>query len=234
MAEDAVDEAIKVFGLTPKQPSAVDISGMGIESDVVARDGSCQTRRVRLIGTHGYSASLPSQLTEKYGLDHETAESLALNYGDRAWEVASMSAGGAADSFRPARLSPQFPTLEGEIRYAARNEYAQTASDFLGRRTRIAFLDWQVALEALPRVIDVMSEELGWSSVREAQEWRETVQYLVSMGLPREMESLTREEVLDRTHKTTRGRDRRPVKSIAGGAKREEAGFAGVAAPVSA
>ncbi|KAL1876844.1 hypothetical protein VTK73DRAFT_9146 [Phialemonium thermophilum] len=193
MAEDAVDKAIEVFGLTPKAPVPVDISGMGIDSDLIGADGSCWTRRVRLIGAHGFHSSLPDELAQTYDLDKETTESLAANYGDRSWQIASMSSNGHCS-----RLSADLPVLEEEIRHAVRHEYAQTAADVLGRRTRISFLDCRAALEMLPRVIDVMSEELSWDEQRAAKEWKETVSYLVSMGLPREMTSLTREEVQER------------------------------------
>ena len=51
----------------------------------------------------------------------------------------------------------------GFVRYACRREYAATAVDILARRTRLAFLSVQAAEESLPRIMDIMSEELGWS-----------------------------------------------------------------------
>jgi len=49
----------------------------------------------------------------------------------------------------------------------ALSEYAQTAVDMLARRTRLAFLNVRAAEESLPRIIELMSRELGWSKQRE-------------------------------------------------------------------
>lgn len=64
-----------------------------------------------------------------------------------------------------------------------RHEYACTAVDVLGRRTRLAFVNAQAALSALPRVIEIMSEELGWNRTRQREEFERGVKYLQSMGL---------------------------------------------------
>lgn len=226
-----MDEAIKVFGLTPKQPLAVDVSGMGLPSELTATNGSCQTLKVRLVGAHGYSEDLPSQLVEKYGIDQEVAESLASSYGDRAWQVTSLTQGANGASHQ--KLSANFPFLECEVRFAVQNEYAQTAADFLGRRTRMSFLDSRSALEALPRVIDLMAVELEWDSTRQALEWRESVRYLVSMGLPKDMVYLSREEVVDGKYSKELERER-PLITGVSGTTMKEPGFTGVAAHVSA
>ncbi len=60
------------------------------------------------------------------------------------------------------RLVEEFPYIEAEVKYAVK-EYACTAIDVLARRTRLAFLNVQAADEALPRVIEIMGAELGWS-----------------------------------------------------------------------
>ena len=44
------------------------------------------------------------------------------------------------------------PQLEAEVVYAARHEYCETATDFLLRRTRLAFVDIDAAEAAVPRV----------------------------------------------------------------------------------
>ena len=64
-----------------------------------------------------------------------------------------------------------------------RNEYAQTAVDFVARRCRLAFLNAQAALDALPRIVEIMSEELGWNSSRRKRELQQGAEFLQSMGL---------------------------------------------------
>jgi len=200
MAEDAVDKAIEVFKLKPNRvASAPNISGVNGFNDAAILDGSCQTDKIRLIGAHGYSKTLFINLIQHFGLDTDVAKHLAQSYGDRAWDVAALASPSAEKIHYPLRgqrLSPQHPFIDGEVRYAVRSEYAQTAVDFLARRTRLSFLNAQAALEALPTVIDLMGEELRWSTARKELEWTETVQFLASMGLPESKLKITREEVL--------------------------------------
>jgi glycerol-3-phosphate dehydrogenase len=59
----------------------------------------------------------------------------------------------------------------------------------------LAFLNAQAALEALPRVIDIMAAELNWSKARKQQEWNSTVAYLKTMGLPDRLAKLSRSQV---------------------------------------
>lgn len=73
--------------------------------------------------------------------------------------------------------------IDAEVRYAVRNEYAQHATDVLARRTRLSVLSVQASLRALPRVVDIMGEELGWSRSRKWREIQDTVRFLESMGL---------------------------------------------------
>ena len=81
------------------------------------------------------------------------------------------------------RLNAQLPYIEAEVRYAARMEYAAKAVDFIARRARMAFLDTEATIEALPRVIDIMGEELDWSETRRQSEFEETINFLASMGV---------------------------------------------------
>jgi len=201
MAEDAVDKAIEVFKLKPRKVISVpDISGLGATfNDAAILDGSCQTHRVRLIGAHGYSKTLFINLIQHFGIAADVATHLSSSYGDRAWDVAALASPANKATnypFRGRKLSPIYPFIDGEVRYAVRSEYAQTAVDVLARRTRLSFLNVQAALEALPMVIDLMGEELHWNQTRKDLEWTETVHFLASMGLPDSKLNITREQVL--------------------------------------
>jgi glycerol-3-phosphate dehydrogenase len=59
-----------------------------------------------------------------------------------------------------------------------------TAIDVLARRTRLSFLDAHAALDALPRIVDIMAEELGWSYSERKKQISKAFQFLGSMGLP--------------------------------------------------
>ncbi|OQE06624.1 hypothetical protein PENVUL_c017G02786 [Penicillium vulpinum] len=200
MAEEAVDEAIKSFDLKPRQVTSVpDISGVGgsgLVADGAVLDGSCQTHQVRLIGAHGFSKTLFINLIQHFGLETDVAKHLTESYGDRSWQVAALSSP-TSERFpvRGCRISPMYPFIDGEVRYAVRHEYAQTAVDVIARRTRLAFLNAEAALEALPTVIDMMAEELEWSTARKDLEWKDSLTYLSSMGLSKSFMGLSRKEV---------------------------------------
>ncbi|KAK8086165.1 Glycerol-3-phosphate dehydrogenase [Apiospora phragmitis] len=200
MAEECVDEAIKEFKLPVKAyPTAPRVSGTEEIDDGAILNGQCQTHNVRLIGAHGFSKTLFINLIQHFGIETEVAKHLTESYGDRAWTVAELCRP-THNRFpaRGERIAPLYPFVDGEIRYAVKHEYAQTAADVLARRTRLAFLNAQAALEAMPRVIDIMSEELGWDSKRKEREWKDTLSYLQSMGLPEPMLTVTRKQVEDK------------------------------------
>lgn len=73
--------------------------------------------------------------------------------------------------------------IDAEVRYAVRHEYALTAVDVLARRTRLSFLNARSALDALPRIVDIMAEEFGWSYRERKKQISKAVQFLGSMGL---------------------------------------------------
>ncbi|EMR08498.1 hypothetical protein PNEG_03324 [Pneumocystis murina B123] len=177
MAEDTIDRAIKEFNLKPSS-------------------AKCLTQNVQLIGASGWSDTLYVSLIRQFGIDLDISKYLSENYGDRASSVLNMSKlTGKRGHVRGIRLSDKYPFIDGEVRYAVRMEYAQTCSDVLARRTRLAFLDVLASLDALPKVIDIMSEELNWSETRKELEWKNTIEFLCSMGLSETMRNLTRADV---------------------------------------
>ena len=197
MAEETVDQAIDLYGIKPRPIiKAPHISGSEKMDDSAPLNGTCQTHQVRLIGAHGFSKTLFINLIQHFGLESIVAKHLCESYGDRAWTVAALSS--PTEQRYPVRgikISQLYPFVDGEIRYAVRHEYAQTAVDVLARRTRLAFLNAQAALEALPTVIDLMGEELKWDKKRKDREWTDTVQFLASMGLAKSKLNVTRKDV---------------------------------------
>ncbi|QRV77585.1 FAD-dependent oxidoreductase [Ceratobasidium sp. AG-Ba] len=165
MAEETVDRAIETFGLG-------------------AKAGPCVTEKVRLVGSDYWTKNMFIGLIQRYGLETDVAKHLASNYGDRAYAVCELAEPtGQTWPLHGKRLAPAYPFIEAEIRYAVHNEYAQTATDFLARRSRLAFLNAQATLDVLPRVVEIMGAELKWDAKRRKQEIERTATYLVSMGL---------------------------------------------------
>ncbi|KAG6845059.1 hypothetical protein H0H87_001121 [Tephrocybe sp. NHM501043] len=168
MAQETVDTAVRVFGLEHK-----------------AKNG-CITENLRLVGSDGWSRNMFIGLIQRYGLETEVAKHLSDNYGDRAWTVCSYAVPtGKSWPLHGTRISPQYPYIDAEVRYAVTHEYALTAVDVLARRTRLAFLNVQAALDALPYVVDIMAEELNWSHAERKKQIAQAVDFFASMGLPR-------------------------------------------------
>ncbi|KAK9492379.1 FAD dependent oxidoreductase-domain-containing protein [Lipomyces doorenjongii] len=164
MAEDTVNTSVKEFGLHPTAP--------------------CGTKDIKLVGAEGYRKLMFIHLIQTFGIETDIAKHLADNYGDRAYDVVRLSATtGERWPTRGIKLSPAYPFIDGEIRYAVQHEYARTAVDVLSRRIRLAFLNSKAALESLPKVIDIMAEELKWDKARQDKEWDDTIKFLYSMGL---------------------------------------------------
>jgi glycerol-3-phosphate dehydrogenase len=181
MAEETVDAAVKEFDLKP--------------------NGKCQTHHIKLVGSHAWTPTMYIKLIQQFGLETDVAKHLSDSYGDRAWTVASMSdPTGLSWPIHGERLHHLYPYVDAEARYAVRHEYALHASDFVGRRTRLSFLNVQATLEALPRIIEIMGEELKWDAATKRKEFDLAIQYLKSMGLP-ESTKLTLDDVVKRDGK---------------------------------
>ncbi|MFQ5921535.1 MAG: FAD-dependent oxidoreductase [Anaerolineales bacterium] len=138
MAQDAVDHAVGVDASAPSR-----------------------TMQLPLVGAAKYDPNFVTVLETAYGLDSDVASHLNRSYGDRVEILAKLAREGL-----DTRLAARHPYIEAEVVWAARFELAQTPLDVLARRTRIAFLDRAAAIEALPRVVDLLADELSWDADR--------------------------------------------------------------------
>lgn len=143
MAEETVDAAIASCNLKP------------------TTNGT--TLGLFLEGGHTWTPTSFIKLVQNYGLETEVAIHLSNTYGDKADNVAELcSPTGQRWPVIGKRLHQEFPYIEAEVRYACR-EYARTSVDVLARRTRMSFLNVLAADEALPRIVEIMGEELKWT-----------------------------------------------------------------------
>lgn len=163
MAQHTMDAAVKACNLDPTGPS--------------------QTLGLTLEGGHNWTPTMYIRLVQDFGMEPVVAKHLANSYGDRASSVAKLAVlTGKRWPVIGKRLHEQFPYLEAEVRYAIR-EYACTAVDVIGRRLRLAFLNVQAAQECLPRIVDIMAEELKWSPAEKAAQFAKAKEFLdVEMG----------------------------------------------------
>uniref|UniRef100_A0A4D5R8V8 Glycerol-3-phosphate dehydrogenase n=1 Tax=Scolopendra viridis TaxID=118503 RepID=A0A4D5R8V8_SCOVI len=185
MAKEAVDTAVEATCLKPESESKTD--GLLLE------------------GAHAYTPIMYIRLVQDFGLDSEVALHLANTYGDRAFSVAKLARlTGIRWPIVGRRLHQEFPYIEAEVRYAVK-EYACSAVDVIARRLRLAFLNCQAAEEALPRIVEIMAEELSWSKGEQKIQKENAMKFLRSeMGMDINKASreeapinLTREEIKD-------------------------------------
>jgi len=194
MAEDVVDAAIK----------------MNLQ-DIGKPNRACQTKVLPLIGgehpdpyfyvsiAQGYdrmrtkekvtvgSDGKPFKKTEAFygNMTEEIAMHLYRAYGTRAPKVAQL-----AQTKYGNRLHENYPYLEAEVVYGAQSEMACTAVDVLARRTRLAFLDQQAALEAAPRVVELLGEIYNWNNDRRTVEMNRVYKFLNTMrAVPAQVET---------------------------------------------
>jgi glycerol-3-phosphate dehydrogenase len=164
MAEETVDACIKATGLEPKS--------------------GCGTKGLLLEGAHTWTPTSFIRLVQDYGLETEVAMHLSNTYGDQADKVAEMSSlTGKRWPVVGNRLHQEFPYIDAEVKYAVK-EYARTAIDVIARRTRMSFLNVLAADEALPRIVEIMAEELKWSKQKQQEELEKAKEFLKKeMGL---------------------------------------------------
>jgi len=150
---------------------------------VVDPSMKCKTLDVTLWGgNEGYCSNLSIMLIQKYGLSQDTAEHLVRTYGGQAWDVCELAQATHQEWPRyGVELARNYPYIDAEVRYACR-EYACTIEDILSRRTRLAFLNRDAAMSALPKIADIMAEELGWSKKVKADQIAAATQYLEAYG----------------------------------------------------
>jgi glycerol-3-phosphate dehydrogenase len=102
----------------------------------------CVTRELNIHGFHTH----PERFGElgAYGSDAPAVEGLIRS-----------------DPALAERLHPRLRPRLGEVVWAVRQEMARSVDDVLSRRTRSLILDARAAVEAAPRVAELMAKELG-------------------------------------------------------------------------
>lgn len=159
--------------------------------EVQRKAAPCKTRDVGIIGADRIGEvcnkkfdTITVTLRESYHLDKDISEHLMRNYGTRALQIAEIEREGFLDrkpSDHPRRLHPKYPYLEAEVVFAVRQEYAEKATDVIGRRMRLAFIDSAATAQLVPRVVSMMGDLHGWSKTRREQETNECLEYLATM-----------------------------------------------------
>ena len=121
---------------------AEDVLETCFENRLLERASAGVTVHLRLVGAEGLPDRV-APLSEPQGLHSYGGEAAEL----AAFEGATRVLGGGL--------------TEGMVRFAARKEFARTVEDVLARRSRILFLDAQLATQLSGRVAEILRDETG-------------------------------------------------------------------------
>ncbi len=156
MAEDAVDEAVKMLiGGAPKSVTA----------------------KTPLIGADGYRALVNNRIkiATDSGMSVDRVDHLLGRYGSAITEILAMI------EERP-ELGEELPSapkyLKAEIVYAVSHEGALHLDDILARRTRISIDTWHRGVDSAEEVAGLVADLLGWDDaavIDEVQHYRARV-----------------------------------------------------------
>eukprot|EP00761_Pharyngomonas_kirbyi_P000503 gb/GECH01000503.1/.p1 GENE.gb/GECH01000503.1/~~gb/GECH01000503.1/.p1 ORF type:complete len:584 (+),score=160.39 gb/GECH01000503.1/:1-1752(+) len=156
MGQDIINRAVNVSSLNPtSQESGTD--------------------HIKLVGAYEYHEDASRALANMFELDQDVALHLNEAYGDQAYTIARRCLN---QPHLCKRLVSNYPYIEAEVLHTVEREYALHPIDFLERRIRIALLDNEATLQALPRVIELMSSSLEWSDQRTKQMQKEAKDHL--------------------------------------------------------
>lgn len=139
-----------------------------------------KTLNIPLIGKEGFTPSLSIALVQTFNIQYTIAQHLAKSYAGRAYEICKI----ASEESNFCLLSNGYPYLEAEVTYAVRHEWAVHVADILARRTRLAFLNKEEAIAAVPKVVELMAKELKWNCQQIPKETFLAYEYLQYFGGP--------------------------------------------------
>eukprot|EP00316_Scyphosphaera_apsteinii_P011598 CAMPEP_0119316294 /NCGR_PEP_ID=MMETSP1333-20130426/39315_1 /TAXON_ID=418940 /ORGANISM="Scyphosphaera apsteinii, Strain RCC1455" /LENGTH=743 /DNA_ID=CAMNT_0007321899 /DNA_START=37 /DNA_END=2268 /DNA_ORIENTATION=+ len=147
--------------------------------------GPCSTKTIKLMGGDGWHPLLYVQLIQKYGVSEEIAKHLVHTYGTGAFAVCEMARPTGKRWPRFGRIVAEgHPYIEAEVDYACKYEYVVTVKDMLTLRMRLAYLNSEAAKEAIPRIADLMAQNLGWSKKEKAKQIELAQEYIGDFGGP--------------------------------------------------
>jgi len=182
MAEDTLKEAIEV-GKLPTQKKQYQPGCCTFEQGFVGTKAgpNCDYVKLELACAAPFHSDVV-ELRKQWRFSREIAENLVASYGTHAIEVAIIARRGEDRGFAQ-RLADGYPWIMAQVVYGIRREYARTVSDVLSRRTRLAQVDVLAAYDAVPKIVDVMAEELDWTQERIQSEVKDAQVFLESCGL---------------------------------------------------
>ena len=120
----------------------------------------CRTHQFKLVGG-GLGLAQAREVLKNSSLPKPTQEHLLRAYGDQSTGILDFLKNEGNEL-----LHPHHPIILGEVDYCARKEFVSRSSDFLFRRSRLAFLDKKAAEASFSKVHERLSQELQWTSTQ--------------------------------------------------------------------
>ena len=107
-------------------------------------------------------------------LPRDVAKHLVNTYGTAALRVVELGESNAAKRLKGIneRVHPDYPFLFSEVSYAAHFEMATKPNDILCRRVPVALLDRAAGENLLTQVVDILGQDLKWSSSKKTEEMK--------------------------------------------------------------
>lgn len=100
------------------------------------------------------------------------------NYGNRYTELLDLATKDKGKLLK--RLKEGVPVVEAEVVWSAQHEHCEHVTDFLCRRTRMAFLNSADAEASVPRVTELIANTKGWSRSKANEEKASAFAYLAA------------------------------------------------------
>jgi len=158
MAEDTVDTVVRKSSIfTPK---------------------GCVTESLKLYGGDQYFSNLYLYLMNKFKYPRDIAIHLSNSFGDQSFQIALKN---QSNKDNQNRIVEGYPYTVGEVLFTIEKEYACTIEDVIARRTRLAFLDYNKAKEAIPKIGDIMAKSLNWNKDEKEKQIQNAYQFLETM-----------------------------------------------------
>lgn len=135
-------------------------------------DIPCSTEAHILAGGNAWNKNLWKNIAATFAFDAAISQHLAAKYGTRAEQLGALA---AVNPELRERILPDYPFIKAEVVYAVKFEMAVEIRDFLARRVRLEFMDWDAAKRAAPEVGRLMGEALDWPASKQAQKAAEYI-----------------------------------------------------------
>ena len=176
MAEHTVDKALSVHRakIHAKYPCRTWFLKLFGADHAINSDGGSST----VSSSEVLATKVSMELARDYGIEYDDATHLVRNYGTmHARDVCEM--GKSNKSLVP--VIPNQSILMAELEWAVAHEMAETVTDVIGHRTRLAFVDPRETKRVLSEIVEVIGAMKGWSTDRKIKEFEDASKFISTM-----------------------------------------------------